>query len=231
MLSLSFFGTSVKTEPLHDPWPPTCRLPSGAIQVDASYKEPARQKLVDRSMRAVAFLAIMIAILAHAQWPFPEMTAFVLPIVAAEATIAIPELVTAKLIIGMITVGVFIGAYRLSLAALGLDQGRTQVTFEHNSIVIDGHMFDRHVSHGFDLEQHHLGKREDHRDRQQQVSTPLYYRDSYVATFQYGERRIEIAEIMGKKAATQLVSRLQRLQKTAIETTSARINQDVQQRS
>ena len=44
--------------------------------------------------------------------------------------------------------------------------------------------------------------------RQQQVSTPLYYRDSNIVTFQYGNRRIELAEIMDKRAATKLVSRL-----------------------
>ena len=211
--SLSLFGTTAKTEPQHDSWPPTWRLPSGAIQVDASYKEPARQKLVDKSTRAVAFLAIMIAVLGHAQWPFPELTVLILRAASAEASAAIPELAAARLIIGMFAVGIIIGAYRLSLAALGLDQGRTRVTFEHDSIVIDGHVFDRRVSHGFDLEQHHLSKQEDHRDRQQQISTPLYYRESYVATFQYGERRIEIAEILGKKAATRLIGRLQCLQK------------------
>ena len=82
-------------------------------------------------------------------------------------------------------------------------------------------MFDRRVGHGFDLEQHHLSKREDHRDRQQQVSTPLYYRDSFVVTFQYGERRIEIAEIMSKRAGTKLVNRLQGIQKMAINATKA----------
>ena len=160
----------------------------------------------------------MIAILAHAQWPFPELTAFVLRFVGRETSMEVPELVAARLIIGMLAVGVIIGAYRLSLAALGLDQGRTRVTFGHDSIVIHGYAFDRRVNHGFDLEQHHLSKREDHRDRQQQVSTPLYYRDSYVLTLQYGERRIEIAEIMGKKAATKLVSRLQALKKRVIST-------------
>jgi len=122
----------------------------------------------------------------------------------------------------MLAIGAIIGAYRLSLAALGLDQGRTRVTFGHDSIVIDGHAFDRRVNHGFDLEQHHLSKREDHRDRQQQVSTPLYHRDSYVVTLQYGDRRIEVVEIMGKKAAAKFVNRLQRLQKMPINAPDAR---------
>ena len=155
----------------------------------------------------------MIAVLAHAQWPFPELTGLTLRIIDAGTNVAIPEMVAAKLIIGMLAVVVIVGIYRLGLAALGLDQGKTRVVFGHGSIVIDGHTFDRRVSHGFDLEPHHLGKREDHRDRQQQISTPLYYRDSYVLTIQYGDRRIEIAELMGKKAATKLVSRLQGLQK------------------
>ena len=77
-------------------------------------------------------------------------------IVGPETNIAIPELVAAKLIIGMLAVVVIVGIYRLGLAALGLDQGRTQVVFGNGSIVIDGHAFDRRVSHGFDLEPHHL---------------------------------------------------------------------------
>ena len=218
--SLSFFGITAKTEPQHDPWPPTWRLPSGAILVDASYKEPARQKLVDKSTRAVAFLATMIAVLAHARWPFPELTGLVLGIIDVGTKVAIPELIAAKLIIGMLAVVGIVGIYRLGLAAIGLDQGRTRVVFGNGSIVIDGHAFDRRVSHGFDLEQHNFGKREDHRDRQQQISTPLYYRDSYVVTFQYGDRRIEIAEIMGRQPAARLVSRLQRPKHAAINTNS-----------
>ena len=155
----------------------------------------------------------MITVLAHAQSPFPELAGLALQAIDVGTNVAIPELIAAKLMIGMLAVGVIVGIYRLGLAALGLDQGKTRVVFGRGSIVINGHAFDRRVSHGFDLEPHHHGKREDHRDRQQQISTPLYYRDSFVVTFQYGDRRIGIAEIMGKKAATKLVSRLQMLQK------------------
>lgn len=229
--SLSLFGNTAKTEPQHDPWPPTWRLPSGAMQVDASYKEPSRQKLVDKSTRAVALLAVMFAVLAHAQWPFPELTGLTLRIIDAGTNVAIPEMVAAKLIIGTLAVSVIVGIYRLGLAVLGLDQGKTRVVFGDGSIVIDGHAFDRRVGHGFDLEPHHLGKREDHRDRQLLTSTPLYYRDSYVVTFQYGERRIEIAEIIGKKAGTKLVSRLQGLQRMVINTANAREDDIARQRS
>lgn len=231
MHNLSFIGTTAKAEPQHDPWPPTWRLPSGAIQVDASYQEPARQKLVDKSTRAVVFLATMIAVLAHAQWPFPELTGLALRFFDVGTNATIPELVAAKLIIGMLAVVVIVGIYRLGLAVLGLDQGKTRVVFGHGSIVIDGHAFDRRVSHGFDLEPHHFGKQEDHRDRQQQISTPLYYRNSYVVTFQYGDRRIETAEIMGKRAATKLVSRLQRLQKVAVDAKNAQDDNSTLQRS
>lgn len=231
ILNLPFFGGSAKAEPQHDPWPPTWRLPSGALQVEVSYKEPARQKLVDKSTRAVAFLALMVAVLGHAQWPFPELTSLILQIVGAEASVPLPELITARVIVGLLVIGTIVGVYRLILATLGLDRRPASVTFGHDRILIGGQSFDRRVGHSFDLEPHHEAKREDHRDRQQKISTPLYYRDSYTLTFQYGERRIEIAEILGKKPAVKLVARLQGLQKTPIPVPEAQRTSTHEQRA
>lgn len=213
-LSLPSFGTTLKSQPHHDPWPPTYRLPSGALQIEATYKEPARQKLVDKSARAVAFLALMVVVVGNAQWPFLKLTTVVLDMIGQGASATLPELIAARLMVGVIAIVAIVLTFRLSLAALGLDRGTMRVTFDPDRIVIDGQSFDRRVTHGFELEPHHRAKREDHRDRQQQIASPLYFRDSHIVMFQYGERRIEIAEILGKQHATKLVARLQTVQKT-----------------
>jgi hypothetical protein len=210
-LSLPFFHAAPKIQPRHDPWPPTWRLPSGAIQVEATYKEPARQKLVDKSTRVVAFLALMFTVLSYDRWPFPEASTWILQAIAADGPAALPELLAARAIIGLLAVVGIVGSYRLALAALGLDLGRATVTFEHKCIRINGQVYNRDLVHGFELEPHPLARQEEHRDRQQQIASPLYFRDAYIMILQYGDRRIEIAALLGRHPANQLLARLQTL--------------------
>lgn len=215
-LSLPFFQAAPKIQPRHDPWPPTWRLPSGAIQVEATYKEPARQRLVDKSTRAVAFLALMFAVLGHDLWPLPQTSALLLQTLPTDGPATLPELIAARAAISLLTVVAIVGIYRLTLAGLGLDQGKVTITFEHDRMRINGQTYDRRLARGFELEPHPFAKQEEHRDRLQQIGTRLYYRDSYVLTLEYGDRRIETAEIIGKKSATMLVARLQMLLKWSI---------------
>jgi hypothetical protein len=164
--------------------------------------------LVDKSIRAVAFLALMFAVLGHNLWPFPEASAWILQAVADGST-ALPELIAARAIVGLLAVVVIVGSYRLVLAALGLDRGKLSVTFEQGRIIINGQAYDCRNARGFELEPHPLARQEEHRDRPQQIATPLYYRNSYVIIIQYGERQIEIATFLGQLPATRLLARLQ----------------------
>ena len=209
---LSFFSGRAKAEPRHDPWPPTWRLPSGAIRVEASFKEPGRQKLVDKATKAVAFLALAFVVLGHEQWPWPELVALVLNVIASPGPVPVTEQVAAWLFVGLLGIGMIVGMFRLLLAVLGIDQGKIAVEFHRDQVTIDGRKFDRQSAQGFEVEAHHLGKVEAHSEKRLGQPTNLYYRDAYTIIFRFGERRIEIADIVGRKSAASLTSRFQQLE-------------------
>ena len=206
---LPFLGSQAKAEPRHDPWPPTWRLPSGAIRVDASFKEPGRQKLVDKATKAVAFLALAIIALGHEHWPWPDLVALALNFIAGPGSIPFSEQAAAWLLVTVIGVGAIVGTFRLLLAALGVDQGRILLLFAQDHVLIDGRAFERQAIKGFELEPHHLGKIEDHNEKRLGQATSLYYRDAYTMVLHYGDRRIEIAEVVGRRTSTRLLARLQ----------------------
>jgi hypothetical protein len=208
---LPFLGGQAKAEPRHDPWPPTWRLPSGAIRVEASFKEPGRQKLVDKATKAVAFLALSLIVLGHQHWPWPEFVALVMDFIAGPGPRAISEFAAAWLLVAVVSTSVTVGTFRLLLAALGADQGRLSLVLAHDHVLIDGHAFDRKLIKGLELEPHQLGKIEGHNEKRLGQTTNLYYRDAFAIILQYGERRVEIAHILGRTAANKLFIRLQNL--------------------
>ena len=211
MLSLPFLGGQAKVEPRYDVWPPTWRLPSGAIRVDASFKEPGRQKLVDKATKVIAFLALAFIVLGHEHWPWPKLVALALDFIAGPGPSPISEQAAAWLLVAVIGVGTIVGTCRLLLAALGVDQGRISLAFAQDYLLIDGRAFERQAIRGFELEPHHLGKIEGHNEKRLGQATNLYYRDAYAIILQYGERRVEIAHILGRTAANTILLRFQKL--------------------
>jgi hypothetical protein len=216
------FGGAAKAEPQHDPWPPTYRLPSGAIRVDASFKEPARQKLIDKATKAVAFLALALIVLGHEYWPWPELVRLVLQFVAGAGPLPATEMAAAWLFVPTIGGAAMVGMFRLLLAALGIDRGTIAIEFQHDSLLIDGRAFDRRLAQSFELEPHHLGKIEGHNEKRLGRASNLYYHDAYTIILQYGERRIEIAQMLGTRPAAALLERVQELKKLPIESASDR---------
>ena len=208
---LPFLGGQAKAAPRRDPWPPTWRLPSGAIQVEASFKEPGRQKLVDKATKAVAFLALAFIVLGHKHWPWPELVALALDLIAGPGPSPISEQAAAWLLVVVIGVGAIVGTFRLLLAALGVDQGRISLIFAQHQLLIDGRAFERQSIKGFELEPHYLGKIEGHNEKRLRHATNLYYRDAYTIILQYGERRAEIAHIFGRAASNKVLLRVQKL--------------------
>ncbi|MEZ5936062.1 MAG: hypothetical protein R3F54_29995 [Alphaproteobacteria bacterium] len=136
---------------------------------------------------------------------------------ATDGPAALPELIAARAIVGLLASVAIVGSFRLVLAALGLDRGRVILTLEPSYIRIDGQAYDRGVVRGFELEPHLLARLEEHRDRQQKVASPLYFRDAYFLVLQYGDRRIEVAAILGNHPATKILARLQTLLTTAAD--------------
>ena len=216
---LLLFGGAAKAEPRHDPWPPTYRLPSGTIRVDASFKEPARQKLVDKATTAVALLALAFIVLGHDYWPWPELVRLVLTVAGPIPT---TEFAAAWLFVATVGVAAIVGMFRLLLAALGIDRGSMVVEFQRDHLLVDGRAFERRWVQGFELEPHHLGKIEGHNEKRLGRASNLYYRDAYTIILQYGERRLEIAQVLGRKPAAALIVRLQELRKQPIESASDR---------
>ena len=219
---LPFLGGQAKAEPRRDPWPPTWRLPSGAIQVEASFKEPGRQKLVDKATKAVAFLALAFIVLGHEHWPWPELVALALDLIAGPGPSPISEQAAAWLLITAIGVGTIVGTFRLLLTALGVDQGRISLVFARDRVLIDGRAFEREPVKGFELEPHYLGKIEGHNEKRIGQATNIYYRDAFTIIVRYGERRTEIAHVLGRERAGALLARLQDLYKRPIGTRSDR---------
>ena len=216
MLSLSFLGGQAKIEPLQDVWPPTWRLPSGAICVEASFKEPGRQKLVDRTTKVVAFLALAFVALGHEQWPWPELVALVLSTISDPVTAPISEQAAAWSLVGTAGVGIIVATFRLLLAAVGVDQCQACIRFNKDHLSIDGRSFEQRAIKGFELEPHHLGKVESHGEKRLGQVTGLYYRDAFTIILHYGGRRIEIAHVLGRQRASALLARLQALQKNPV---------------
>ena len=210
---LPFFGGQAKAEPRHDPWPPTWRLPSGAIQVEASFKEPGRQKLVDKATKAIAFLALAFIVLGHEHWPWPELVALALDFIAGPSPTPMSERAAAWLLVIAIGVGTIVATFRLLLAAVGVDEGRISLIFAQDHVLIDGRAFERQSIKGFELEPHHLGKIEGHNEKRLGNPISLYYRDAFILVQRYGERRIVIAELLGTVSASRLLARLQGLAK------------------
>ena len=208
---LPFFGGQAKAEPSRDPWPPTWRLPSGAIRVEASFKEPGRQKLIDKATKAIAFLALASIVLGHEYWPWPDLVALVLEFIAGPGPTPISELAAAWSLVAVIGVGTIVGTFRLLLAALGVDQGRISIVFAQGHVLIDGRAFERQSIKGFELELHHRGKFEGHNEKRLGQAISLYYRDTFTIIVRYGERRIEIAHVLGRQRANALLARLQEL--------------------
>jgi len=211
------FGGAAKAEPQHDPWPPTYRLPSGAVRVEASFKEPARQKLVHRATKAVAFLALAFIVLGHDYWPWPDLARVVLHSVAGDGPVPATEMAAARLFVAVVGVAGMVGTFRLLLAALGFDRGSTAIEFHRDRLLVDGRAFDRRSVQGFELEPHHFGKIESHNEKRLGRASNLYYRDTYTIIMQYAERRIEVAHMLGRKPAAALVARFQELNKRSIE--------------
>ena len=210
---LPFLGGQAKAEPRHDPWPPTWRLPSGAIQVEASFKEPGRQKLIDKGTKAVAFLALASIVLGHAHWPWPELVALALDFIAGPGPSPISEQAAAWSLVTVIGVSAIVGTFRLLLAAFSVDQGRISLTFAREYVLIDGCAFERQFIKGFELEPHCHGKFEGHNEKRLGQATRLYYRDAFTIIVRYGERRIEIAHVLGRQRVSAFLARLQELQK------------------
>jgi hypothetical protein len=210
---LPLLGGQAKAEPRHDPWPPTWRLPSGAIRVDASFREPGRQKLIDKATKAVAFLALAFIVLGHEHRPWPELVAMALSLISGPGPTPISEQAAAWLLIVAIGVGTVVGTFRLLLAALGVDHGRISLIFAQDHVLIDGRAFERQSIKGLELEPHHLGKIESHNDKRLGQATNLYYREAYTVVLCYSKRRIEMANVLGRQAATKLLARLQELSK------------------
>lgn len=220
MFSLSFLGGDAKAEPRHDAWPPTWRLPSGAIRVEASFKEPGRQKLVDKATKAVAFLALAFIVLGHEYWPWPDLVALVLNFIAGPGSSPISEKAAAWSLVATVGVCIVVATFRLTLAAAGVDQCQASLRFNKHHLSIDGHSFERRGINGFELEPHHLGKMESHSEKRLGQATGLYYRDAFTVILHYGGRRIEIAHVLGRKRASALLTRLQGLQKDPASATS-----------
>ena len=213
---LPLLGAQAKAEPRHDPWPPTWRLPSGAIQVEASFKEPGRQKLVDKATKAVAFLALAFIVLGHEHWPWPDLVALALDFIARPGPTPISEQAAAWSLVAVIGVSAIVGTFRLLLAALGLDQGQISCVFAQDHVLIEGRAFERQAIKGFELEPHRLGKFEGHNEKRLGQATSLYYRDAFTIILRYDERRIEIAHVLGRQRASALLARFQKLEKHSI---------------
>ncbi|MEM7475310.1 MAG: hypothetical protein AAF483_09990 [Planctomycetota bacterium] len=211
MLSLRLLGGQSKAEPRHDAWPPTWQLPSGAIRVDASFKEPGRQKLISKATKAVAFLGLVAIVLGQEHWFWPELIYIDLNVAAGSDESPISERAAAWLLVVLTCVGTFVGTFRLLLAALGIDQGRILLQFNKDLLLINGRSFEQKAVRGFELEPHLLGKFEGHSERQLGQTTSLYYRNAYTINLCYAERRIEIAHVLGLQPATRLLMRLQEL--------------------
>ena len=210
---LPFLSGQAKAEARRDPWPPTWRLPSGAIQVEASFKEPGRQKLVDKATKAVAILALAVVVLGHEHWPWPDLVVLALDLIAGQGPPPISEQAAAWLLVVVIAVGTIVGTFRLLLAALGIDQGRISLVFARDHLLIDGCAFEWPAIKGFELDPHHRGKFEGHNEKRLGQATNLYYRDAFTIVVRYGERRVEIAHVLGRQRASALLARLQELQK------------------
>lgn len=117
-------------EPCRDVWPPTYRTAAGTIVVDATFKEPARQKLLDRSTRVLAVIALAAILIGRDHGPWPALVNLVLAQLAGPgAPPSRPELAAAWLLIILASTGTIVGCGRLLLAALGLDRGRLVVRF------------------------------------------------------------------------------------------------------
>jgi len=215
---LPFFGGRAKSEPNRDPWPPTWRLSSGAIRVEASFKEPGRQKLVDKATKAVAFLALAFIVLGRDYWPWSDLVRVVLTFIAGNDPVPVTELAAAWLLVAVTGLGAIVGSFRLLLAALGVDHGQIALVFNRDHMLINNRAFERRSVTSFELEPHHLGKIEGHNEKRYGQATNLYYRDAYTIILHYGERRIEIAHVHGRKRAAALLARLQELKKHVNET-------------
>ena len=211
MLNLPFLGGQAKIEPCRDDWPPTWRLPSGAICVDVSFKVPGRQKLVDKLTKAVAFLALVLITIGHQQWPWQQLISLVLDLIADPGPIPLAEQGAAWLLVAGVSIGAIICVFRLLLAAAGVDHGRISATFRSDRLEINGRIFERRFVKGFEIEPHHLGKIESHNERRIGRSTNLYYRDAFSIILNYSDRRIEIAELLGRRPSAELLARLQML--------------------
>ena len=105
---LPLLSGQAKAEPRHDPWPPTWRLPSGAIRVEASFKEPGRQKLVNKATKAVAFLALAFIVLGHELWPWSQLVALALNFIAGPGSIPTSEQAAAWLLVAAVGVGTIV---------------------------------------------------------------------------------------------------------------------------
>ena len=202
-----------KIEPRHDAWPPTWRLPSGAIRIDASFKEPGRQKIVDKTTKAVAFLALVSVTSGHQQWPWQQLISMVLDLSADPGPIPLAEQGAAWLLVTGVSIGAIICMFRLLLAAAGVDHGRISATFRNDRLEINGSIFERRIFNGFEIEPHHLGKIEGQNEKRVGQATGLYYRDAFTVILHYGGRRIEIAHVLGRQHASALLARLQEAQK------------------
>lgn len=143
MLSLPMLRSREEAEPRHDAWPPTWQLPSGAIHVDASFKEPGRQKIVDKTTKMVAFLALAFIVLGHEQWPWPQLVALVLNATSDSAAAPISEQAAAWSLIGTAGAGMIVATFRLLLAVTSADQCQASLRFDQDHLSIDGRSFER----------------------------------------------------------------------------------------
>ena len=154
----------------------------------------------------------MFIAIGHKHWPWSELVNPIFDLISTSRPIPIVDQLIVWILIGAVGVGVVVAWFRLLFAALGLDRGQISASFSNYHLTINGSTYDWRFIKGFEIEPHYLGKVEGHNEKHLGHPTNLYYRDAFILVLQYGNRRIELAQLLGRRSASSLLA----------QTTSAR---------